>query len=308
MSDPFDNARASRPEPSEETTNKPLKPDAESISGGSDSVDEVGQDAPSASTPETDLSSHPQSGTRTTAETSLPSEEDCSTLGEPLQEKSSQSQHAQSKGLRSTPKAPLAMVETAFLASTASLIWLINFYFPLGPVLRMFFPLPIALVYLRWGNRASWMAALVSGLLLSVLMGPTRSILFFIPYALMGVQLGAMWRRQTNWIFSIVAGTLLGTLGFFFRFWLLSILLNEDLWVYVMTQITGVVEWAFLRLGLLAQPSLSLIQAIALLFVVVNNVVYLFVVHLVALLMFDRLGNPIPRPPNWVLVLLDYDG
>jgi uncharacterized protein YybS (DUF2232 family) len=200
------------------------------------------------------------------------------------------------------------MVETAFLASTASLIWLINFYFPLGPVLRMFFPLPIALVYLRWGNRASWMAALVSGLLLSVLMGPTRSILFFIPYALMGVQLGAMWRRQTNWIFSIVAGTLLGTLGFFFRFWLLSILLNEDLWVYVMTQITGVVEWAFLRLGLLAQPSLSLIQAIALLFVVVNNVVYLFVVHLVALLMFDRLGNPIPRPPNWVLVLLDYDG
>jgi hypothetical protein len=44
----------------------------------------------------------------------------------------------------------LRMVETAFLASTASLIWLINSYFPLGPVLRIFFPVPIALVYLRW--------------------------------------------------------------------------------------------------------------------------------------------------------------
>jgi uncharacterized protein YybS (DUF2232 family) len=35
--------------------------------------------------------------------------------------------------------------------------------------------------------------------------------------------------------------------------------------------------------------------------------VYLFVVHLVALLLLDRLGNPIPRPPEWVQVLLDYD-
>jgi uncharacterized protein YybS (DUF2232 family) len=152
------------------------------------------------------------------------------------------------------------------------------------------------------------MAALVSGLLLSVLMGPTRSVLFVIPFGLMGVQLGAMWRRGTSWLFSISTGTLLGTLGFFFRFWLLSILLGEDLWVYVMSQITEVAEWVFVKLGLLAQPSLTFIQAIAIVMIVVNNIVYLFVVHLVALLMLDRLGNPIPRPPNWVQVLLDYDG
>lgn len=203
---------------------------------------------------------------------------------------------------------PLAMVETAFLASTASLLWLINYYFPLGPLLRMFFPIPIALVYLRWGSRASWMSALVSGLLLSVLMGPTRSILFVIPFGIMGVQLGAMWRRGTNWLVSISTGTLLGTIGFFFRFWLVSILLGEDLWVYVMNQITEFAEWGFVKLGMLAQPSLILIQAIAIAMIVVNNFVYLFVVHLVALLMLDRLGNPIPRPPNWVQVLLDYDG
>jgi uncharacterized protein YybS (DUF2232 family) len=139
-------------------------------------------------------------------------------------------------------------------------------------------------------------------------MGPTRSILFFIPYGLMGVQLGAMWKRQSNWLFSITLGTLLGTIGFFFRFWLLSLLLGEDLWVYVMTQITQLTEWGFMRLGLLAQPSLTLIQAIALVMIVINNIVYLFVVHLVALLMLDRLGNPIPRPPEWVQVLLDYEG
>jgi uncharacterized protein YybS (DUF2232 family) len=201
--------------------------------------------------------------------------------------------------------APLVMVETAFLASTSSLIWLINYYFPLGPVLRIFFPIPIALVYLRWGKRAAWMAALVSGLLLSVLMGPTRSILFIIPFALLGVMLGVLWRRHARWSVSIALGTLLGTLGVFFRIGLLSILLGEDLWAYITIQITELAEWGFEKLGLLAQPSLPLVQAIATLAILVNNVVYLFIVHLAAWFLLDRLGNPIPRPPGWVRTIFE---
>lgn len=204
--------------------------------------------------------------------------------------------------------APLRMVETAFLASTASLIWLINYYFPPGPLLRMFFPVPIALAYLRWGKRAAWMTTGVSGLLLSVLMGPTRSILFVMPYGLMGVLLGAVWQRRSPWVVSIALGTLLGTLGFFFRFWLLSILTGEDAWVYSITQVTKLIEWAFVKVGLLARPDVFLIQVIAIALVFVQNIIYLFVVHLAAWLLLDRLGNPIPRPPNWVQVLMDYDG
>jgi uncharacterized protein YybS (DUF2232 family) len=201
----------------------------------------------------------------------------------------------------------LRMVETAFLASTASLIWFINFYFPLGPVLRIFFPIPIALVYLRWGNRAAWMAAVTSGLLLSVLMGPVRSLLFVIPFALMGVLLGATWYRRVSWIVSIVLGTLLGTVGVFFRLWFLSVLSGEDLWVYVINQVTALIEWFFLKFELLMTPNLLLIQLGAIALVVLNNLIYLFLVHLTAWLLFDRLGNPIPRPPHWVQVLMDYE-
>ncbi|BAW96834.1 hypothetical protein NIES970_17760 [[Synechococcus] sp. NIES-970] len=201
----------------------------------------------------------------------------------------------------------LVVVETAFLASTASLIWLINYYFPIGPLLRLFFPLPIALVYLRWGSRAAWMSTLVSGLLLSILMGPTRSIIYTIPYGLIGVQLGWLWRRQGSWYWSIALGTILGTLGFFFRVWLLSLLLGEDLWIYVISQISQMADWLFLRLGLLTSPSLFVIQLLALVMLIINSMLYLFVVHLVALLMLDRLGNPIPRPPHWVQVLIEYE-
>ena len=200
----------------------------------------------------------------------------------------------------------VVMVETAFLASAASLVWLINFYFPFGPFLKVFFPIPIALIYLRRGNRASWMAAVVSGLLLLVLMGPTRSIIFFMPYGLMGVLLGACWHSRRNWGVSIGLGAAIGSLGILFRFWLTSLLLGENLWVYVITQITKLLDWVFFRLGILAQPDFALIQILALGSIVVQNLVYLFAVHLVALMLLDRLDNPIPRPPEWVRVLLDY--
>ncbi|MCU0543624.1 MAG: DUF2232 domain-containing protein [Oscillatoriaceae cyanobacterium Prado104] len=203
--------------------------------------------------------------------------------------------------------APLRLVETAFLASTASLIWLVNYYFPLGPLLRVFFPIPIALVYLRWGNRAAWMSALVSGLLLSVLMGPTRSILYVMPFGIMGVLLGGLWQRQASWSVSVGLGAILGSIGFFFRFWLLSALVGQDLWAYVTAQVTEIVEWVFVKLGLLNVPSLTAIGAIAAGLILLNNIIYLFVVHLVALLLLDRLGNPIPRPPHWVQVLIDFD-
>lgn len=202
--------------------------------------------------------------------------------------------------------APLRMVETAFLASTASLIWYINNYFPLG-LLRMFFPIPIALVYLRWGKRASWICALVSGLLLLVLMGPVRSLLFLMPYGLMGVLLGATWNRRVNWMVSIILGSMLGALGTFFRLWLLSLLAGQDLWIYTITQVTNLIEWLFLRLGILATPSALIVQIGVMTLITISNLVYLFVVHITAWLLLDRLGNPIPRPPRWVQILMDYE-
>ena len=200
----------------------------------------------------------------------------------------------------------VVMVETAFLASAASLIWLINFYFPVGPFLKIFFPIPIALIYLRRGKRASWMAAIVSGLLLLVLMGPTRSIVFFMPYGLMGVLLGACWRRGLSWGYSISFGAAIGSLGLLFRFWLTSLLLGENLWVYVITQVTKLLDWFFLKLGILVQPNFAIVQVLAISFIAIQNLVYLFAVHLVALMLLDRLNNRIPRPPEWVRVLLDY--
>ncbi|MBD1868606.1 DUF2232 domain-containing protein [Oculatella sp. FACHB-28] len=211
---------------------------------------------------------------------------------------------------------PLAMVETAFLASTASLLWLVSYYLSIGAWMRILFPAPIALVYLRWGHRAAWMSALVTGLLLSVLMGPYLSLLFFVPYGLLGVQLGALWKRQAGWTMSIGTGTLISTFGFFFRIWLLSTFLGEDLWIYLTNRITDftewiltkLVDWGLLGISALGQPDLTVIQLVTIGAIICSDLVYLFTVHLAAWLLLERLGNPIPEPPSWVQVLLEEEG
>jgi uncharacterized protein YybS (DUF2232 family) len=208
---------------------------------------------------------------------------------------------------------PLMMVETAFLASTASLLWLVSYYLSIGPWMRILFPIPIALIYLRWGQRAAWMSAITCGLLLSVLMGPYLSLLFMIPYAILGVQLGALWKRRVPWLLSISIGTLISTMGFFMRMALLSVFLGEDLWSYLTNRITDLIQWGlsklidwgWLGLGALGEPNLTAVQIVTVGVVLCSDFVYLFTVHLAAWLLLERLGNPISDPPRWVQVLLE---
>lgn len=212
-----------------------------------------------------------------------------------------------------TANPPLSLVETAFLASTASLLWMVSYYLSVGPWMRIVFPTPIALVYLRWGHRAAWKCTIVTTLLLGVLVGPYLSLLFLIPYGLLGVQLGAMWRRQAAWLPSIATGTLISTFGFFLRVWILSTFLGEDLWLYITNRITDLIEWATTRLvdwgilgiGMLGQPDVTIVQIVTVVMILLSDFVYLFTVHLAAWLLLERVGNPIPDPPRWVQVLME---
>lgn len=209
--------------------------------------------------------------------------------------------------------APLKLVETAFLSSTAGLLWLVSYYLSLVPWMRIVFPLPIALVYLRWGARAAWMSLLVTGLLLSVLMGPFLSILFIIPYGLLGVQLGFLWRRGAGWPVSISMGAVLATLGLFARVALTSAFVGEDLWVYLTRRIadllewlvTRLVDWGLLGVGVLGQINLPAVQALTVGAFLLSDLVYVFTIHLAGWLLLGRLGNAIPEPPRWVRLLLE---
>jgi uncharacterized protein YybS (DUF2232 family) len=182
----------------------------------------------------------------------------------------------------------LRIVETAFFASTASLIWLISTYLSLNFILKIFFPIPTALVYLRWGKAAAIRTTTVSFLLLVVLQGFFQSILFVIPYGILGIILGFFWQQKANWLISIFIGSLFTTFGRFFQIWLASILVGEDLWLYITMEMTEMLDWIFDLLGLLIQPSLLIVQIFALFMMLVSNTIYLFSVNLTASLLLTR--------------------
>ena len=202
------------------------------------------------------------------------------------------------------PKNPIVLVETAFLASAAALVWLVNFYFPIGP-LELLFPTPIALIYLRWGNRPAGMTALTAFLLISVLMGPLRSLQYLVPYGLLGWTLGALWQRRGRWRITIPVGTAITSFGTFFKIWLVSLLLGEDLWLYSTMQVMGLLEWGIDKLGLLWLPTIGAVQIATVCFLLFKNLIYTTLVHIVAWYLCDRLGNSIPDPPKIVQAIFN---
>ncbi len=149
------------------------------------------------------------------------------------------------------------------------------------------------------------MAVLVSMLLISVLMGPVRSIQFLIPYGLLGWTLGALWQRRGRWAVTVPIGTVIANFGTFFKIWLVSAMLGEDLWLYFTMQVTGLLEWAVDKLGILWQPTINSVQIATIVFLLFKDLIYTAMYHVVAWYLCDRLGNSIPDPPKLIQVIFN---
>ena len=210
---------------------------------------------------------------------------------------------------RSLKQQALRLVEISFLSSAAALAWVVTIYLnPTLPLLRLFFPLPVAISILRWDWRTGRMSLAVSTLLLTVLIGPTRSVVYLMPYGLLGFLCGSLWQKHYSWYWSVLLGSLLSTLGLIFQLALSSVLVGENLWAFFTLQLAGFTNWlldvTLGRLGIHMAASTLAIQMAIVALVLVNSLVYVFTVHLVAALVMEKLGKPLPPPPKWVQVLL----
>lgn len=188
-------------------------------------------------------------------------------------------------------------------------MWLITVYVsPLTPVFRLFFALPIALAVMRWQWRTGVMTAVVASLLLMILVGPTRSIAYLMPYGLLGLQQGRAWTENRSWYRSVFTGTVICTGGLIFQLLLSSVLLGENLWMYLTIQLTSfvntILDLVLSPFGTFMSAPLWLVQVTLVGVIVLNSLVYTFTVHLVASLLVNRFGCALPEPPTWVQKLL----
>ena len=204
------------------------------------------------------------------------------------------------------------ITDTAYLAAATGLLFIALYYMPIGgPLLRLALPLPLAMLQLRHGRRSGLMGAAVATLLLSALMGPIRGPLVLFPYGLLGIWLGWCWSRKLGWGMSWSVGALVGSLGFVVRIAVLSLLLGTNLWVVITNAAARMLGWLLGTLepllGLGLAPAMAQVQAMAVVLILLQNVVYTLTLHIVSYWIFPRLRSPITDPPDLLRPLVALD-
>tara|TARA_Y100000991_G_scaffold196330_1_gene166167 strand:- start:703 stop:1341 length:639 start_codon:yes stop_codon:yes gene_type:complete len=202
----------------------------------------------------------------------------------------------------------LNIVETSYLASLSSLLWVALYYLPVGGAfLRLILPLPMILLQLRRGTKTAFEGLIIQSLLLFIIMGPVRGILFLFPYGILAFWLGWCWYKQKSWNLSFSIGVIIGTLGFFLRVLALSTLVGDNLWVIITRASFGLIEKFIEFFNLSLSPSILLIQLGAILLIVFQEMVYVLTLHVVAYSLFPRFKSTIPDPPRLLNSLVDFN-
>ena len=174
----------------------------------------------------------------------------------------------------------LNIVETSYLASLSSLLWVALYYLPIGgALLRLILPLPMILLHLRRGTKVALEGLLIQFLLLFIIMGPIRGTLFLFPYGTLAFWLGWCWFREKSWRFSVTVGVFIGTLGFFVRVIALSALVGDNLWVLITRASYGLLDKIIGLLNLPFSPSILSIQIGAILLIIFQEIVYVLTIH-----------------------------
>ena len=202
----------------------------------------------------------------------------------------------------------LNIVETSYLASLSSLLWVALYYLPIGgALLRLILPLPIIILHLRRGTKTALEGLLIQFLLLFIIMGPIRGTLFLFPYGILAFWLGWSWLKEKNWRISLTIGVIIGSLGFFLRVIALSTLVGDNLWVLITRASYGLIEKIIGLLNLPFSPSILSIQFCAILLIIFQEIIYVLTVHVVAYSLFPRFKLTIPNPPRFLNSLVDLD-
>ena len=206
----------------------------------------------------------------------------------------------------STKTQALNLIETSYLASLSSLLWVALYYLPVGgALLRLILPLPIILLHLRRGTKSAFEGLIIQLLLLFILMGPVRGTLFLFPYGFLAFWLGWCWFKENEWALSFSVGVIIGTLGFFLRVVALSTLVGDNLWVIITRASYGLIDKFIDLLNLPLSPSISIIQLGAIFLIIFQEMVYVLTLHILAYSLFPRLNSSIPDPPKILHSLVD---
>ena len=129
--------------------------------------------------------------------------------------------------------------------------------------------------------------------------------LFLFPYGILDFWLGWCWFKGKSWNLSFSIGFIIGTVGFFLRVLALSNLVGDNLWIIITRASYGLIDKFIELFNLPFSPSISIIQLVAILLIIFQEMVYVLTIHILAYSLFPRLNSHIPEPPKIISGFVD---
>lgn len=192
------------------------------------------------------------------------------------------------------------LVEIAAMSAVTFALWYIGRYLRLDSFLRMFYPLPMFIIAMRWGPKRGDEVLYTTLALVLTLMGPLFSVLYLLNTGIMAMVLSrALW-HQWPCLPTIIACGLAKGVGLSMQFTLMSPILRENSWQFVTTQVKLLVDvvlsgvYALLRRPTVPELSIAQVQYAVVVILVLHSVLQVFFTYLSSTMIVDHIGESTP--------------
>ncbi|KAG1670099.1 hypothetical protein FOA52_013675 [Chlamydomonas sp. UWO 241] len=200
----------------------------------------------------------------------------------------------------SSLRATTALVETAMLAAVSGLAYLVATILKLENTVGYFLPLPVVLAALRSGQAVGWKTMGATAFLLVVLLGPLRAVSYLLLHGLVAATLGSLWSQKVGWTASVAIAALVRLAGQLSYLVLSSVTMNENFFWVVLNNVYSLLDQVSAAVGAAGSPSTTAVTCMLFSLLLVNSVIYVFLLHVVYRLILQAMGFELGALPGFV--------
>ncbi|KAK3222700.1 hypothetical protein Dsin_009725 [Dipteronia sinensis] len=195
----------------------------------------------------------------------------------------------------------LRLVECSMFAAVTGLVYFLSNSLSIENYFGCFFSLPIVITCMRWGVAAGRKTMVATAMLLLVLSGPVKALIYILTHGILGFTMGSLWRLGANWGLSIFLCTIARSAGAMGYILTSSFLIRENILALITVNIHTTLTLIFTATGVNIIPSMNVIYTIFGTLVLLNSGFFVFLLHLLYSVFLTRLGMKASlRLPGWL--------
>ncbi|KAK0572951.1 hypothetical protein LWI29_000900 [Acer saccharum] len=156
----------------------------------------------------------------------------------------------------------LRLVECSMFAAVTGLVYFLSNSLSIENYFGCFFSLPIVISSMRWGVAAGRKTMVATAMLLLVLSGPVKALIYILTHGILGFTMGSLWRLGANWGLSIFLCTIARAVGAMGYILTSSFLIRENILGLITISIHTTLTLIFTATGVNIIPSMNVIYII----------------------------------------------